>query len=198
MRKSKRRETYKLLKMNRQIIAILVVLIALTSCSRDRSKPNLRYMPDMYQSIPYEPYGVNKMMKDSMSAMLPPQGSIARGHSTFDIPGTFEGYDIAKATLKSPLEVTPENLAKGKQTYSIYCAVCHGAKGDGKGVLVENGKFLGVPNYKDRNINEGSIYHVIYYGRNMMGSHATLLTEKERWQVVQYVQKLRTDLLPKE
>jgi hypothetical protein len=27
----------------------------------------------------------------------------------------------------------------------------------------------------------------------MMGAHATLLTEKERWQVVQYVQKLREE-----
>jgi hypothetical protein len=47
-------------------------------------------------------------------------------------------------------------------------------KGDGQGKLVQNGKFLGVPNYKDRAITEGSIYHVIYYGRNMMGPHATL------------------------
>lgn len=184
--------------MNRQIIAILVVLIALTSCSRDRSKPNLRYMPDMYKSIPYEPYGENAMLKDGRSAMVPPEGTVARGHSTFDIPGTFDGYNQAKAELKSPFEVNQENLANGKKMYNIYCSSCHGIKGDGKGKLVENGKFLGVPNYKDRDINEGSVYHVIYYGRNMMGSHATLLTEKERWQVVQYVQKLRNNLVPKE
>jgi len=28
-----------------------------------------------------------------------------------------------------------------------------------------------------------------------MGSHASQLTDKERWEIVQYVQKLRTDLL---
>ncbi|PID68081.1 MAG: cytochrome C [Flavobacteriia bacterium] len=184
--------------MNKRIIALLVVLIALTSCSRDRSKPNIMYMPDMYKSIPYEPYGINTVMKDSMAALLPPQGSVARGHATFDLPGTFEGYNQAKAELKSPLEVNKENLANGKKMYNIYCASCHGVKGDGKGTLVQNGKFLGVPNYKDRDINEGSIYHVIYYGRNMMGPHAMLLTEKERWQVVQYVEKLRNKLKPKE
>jgi hypothetical protein len=32
------------------------------------------------------------------------------------------------------------------------------------------------------------------YGRNMMGSHASQLLPKERWQVVNYVQKLKKDL----
>ena len=44
-------------------------------------------------------------------------------------------------------------------------------------------------------ITEGSIYHVIMYGRNLMGSHASQLTDKERWQVVMYVQQLRNELL---
>ncbi|MBG7630105.1 MAG: cytochrome c, partial [Bacteroidetes bacterium] len=42
---------------------------------------------------------------------------------------------------------------------------------------------------------EGSIYQVIMYGRNMMGSHASQLTAKERWQVTMYVEQLRTELL---
>lgn len=182
--------------MNKLVFTILAITVFISSCTRDRSKPNIQYMPDMYVSIPYEPYGINPKMPDSLASLLPPAGSIARGHSVMEYPGTTEGYDAAKANLKSPLEVNEENLANGKKMFDIYCASCHGFKGDGKGKLVENGKFLGVPNYKDRQITEGSIYHVIYYGRNMMGSHAGQLTEKERWQVVQYVQKLRNDLMP--
>ena len=61
--------------------------------------------------------------------------------------------------------------------------------------MVKREKFLGIPNYKDRDITEGSIYHVIMHGKNMMGSHASQLTEKERWLVVKHVQELRNDLL---
>jgi hypothetical protein len=43
-----------------------------------------------------------------------------------------------------------------------------GNEGNGKGKLVTQGKLLGVPNYKDRDINEGSIYHVMTYGLNSM------------------------------
>jgi mono/diheme cytochrome c family protein len=58
--------------------------------------------------------------------------------------------------------------------YEIYCAICHGNEGNGKGKLVTQGK-LGIPNYKDRDINEGSIYHVMTYGLNSMGAYLTKL-----------------------
>ncbi len=179
--------------MNKYIIIALGFIVSLSACTRDRSKPNIQYTPDMYVSIPYEPYGVNTVLKDSMAAQTPPKGAIARGKKPFEFPEGLEGYAMAKDNLHSPLKVTPKNLDNGKKMYGIYCAICHGDKGDGQGQLVKRGKFLGVPNYKDRELTDGSIYHVIYYGRNMMGSHASQLTEKERWQVVQYVQKLRNN-----
>ena len=45
-----------------------------------------------------------------------------------------------------------------------------------------------------REITEGSIYHVIFYGRNAMGSHASQVNEEERWQITQYVMELRSKL----
>ena len=177
--------------MNKIFITTVIALLFLTSCSRDRSKPNIQYMPDMYKTIPYEPYGINTAMKDGMAAQTPPVGTIARGKIPFEIPEGLDGYNLAKESLHSPLEKSSANVEAGKKSFNIYCAICHGEKGDGQGNLVKRQKFFGVPNFKDRDINEGSIYHVIYYGRNMMGSHASQLTEKERWQVVQYVQKLK-------
>jgi mono/diheme cytochrome c family protein len=150
---------------------------------------------DMYNSIPYDTYSKNPYFDNGLSAQLPVPGAIARGTTVYEYPNSEEGYQSAKATLKSPIAVTERNMAKGKQNFDIYCAICHGATGDGQGTLVKNEKFLGVPNYKDRDISDGSIYHVIMYGRNMMGSHASQLKEKERWQVVQYVDKLRADLI---
>ena len=81
-------------------------------------------------------------------------------------------------------------IAKGKELYDVYCALCHGEKGDGKGILVQREKILGVPNYASRELTEGSIYHVLYYGRNTMGSFANQLSDKERWEVVMYVKEL--------
>ncbi|RBW59867.1 cytochrome c [Tenacibaculum sp. E3R01] len=151
-------------------------------------------MPDMYVSVPYDANGV-KSAGGVVVNRIPVAGTVSRnGIVAYDIPDTNEGYEKAKAELKNPLEANEKNLEKGKELYDIYCASCHGKKGDGNGVLSQRDKFNGIPNYKDRDLNSGNIYHVIMYGKNLMGSHASQLRYQERWQVVQYVEKLRSEL----
>lgn len=176
-----------------KIVTIAVVLVTV-SCKKDTA-PNYQFMPNMYESIGYETYGV-AAFKDGVEAQLPAEGSVARGYMPFDIENSTEGYMLAKETLKSPLDSTQVNSEKGKVLFDIYCAICHGAKGDGQGNLVKREKILGIPSYDDagRAINEGSIYHTIYYGKNAMGSYANQLKEEERWQVVNYVLQLKSEL----
>ena len=82
----------------------------------------------------------------------------------------------------------------GQDAMKMTCSSCHGEKGDGKGNLVVKEKFLGVPSYKDREITDGSIFHVVTYGLNSMGSHANQLSQEERWVVADYVLKLKAGL----
>lgn len=181
-----------------QISYIGLILIFLVSCS-DTKPTNRRVQfmsdTDMYVPVSYETYSSNPVFDNGLTAQAPVEGTVSRGNVIYDYPDNEIGYQLAKDSLRTPIELNEKNLAKGKDLYIIYCAVCHGDAGDGQGVLVKNEKFLGVPNYKDREITEGSTYHVIMYGRNLMGSHASQLNNTERWQVVQYVQQLREDLL---
>ena len=132
---------------------------------------------------------------NGIEAQLPVEGSIARGWQPYEFPDTNEGYEAAKTNLNSPLENSSAHLTAGKELYGIYCAVCHGKKGDGQGILMTREKFLGIPSYADREINQGSIYHVLMYGKNAMGSHAGQVNDTERWQIAQHVMELRGKLL---
>lgn len=176
-------------------IALVAIVFVAVSCRKDTA-PNYQFMPNMYESVGYETYGENEMFENGMQARTPVEGSIPRGFVPFDIENSTEGYDLAKATLKSPLDSTQVDFERGKELYDIYCGICHGNKGKGQGNLVKREKILGIPSYDDagRAINEGSIYHTIYYGKNSMGSYANQLNEEERWQVVSYVLKLKADL----
>ena len=179
---------------NFKLIIALVVFASSISCN-DKKIRQLQYMPDMYESVPYNADGAEGLGGEPVNSE-PVTGTIARGGTpAYDILDTTEGYEEAKTALKSPLDATEKNLENGKKMYAIYCVSCHGKKGDGNGYLSTSDKFLGIPNYKDRDITEGSIYHVLIHGKNLMGSHSSQLTYKERWQVVQYVEKLRIDLL---
>ncbi len=182
----------------RKIINIAIVIIAsvsLVSCFNN-DKPNFQYMPNMYEPVGYETYGEYDAFKGDQEAMLPPEGSIARGWKPYDYENTTEGLELAKVSLKNPLTVTQKNLDKGEELFGMYCAACHGKKGDGQGILVEREKFLGIPSYDDpgRTITEGGIYHVQMYGLNSMGSHASQTSEEERWQITMHVLNLKAAL----
>ncbi|GAA3779597.1 cytochrome c [Corallibacter vietnamensis] len=178
-----------------KISFIALVLVAVVSCKKD-SRPNYQFMPNMYEPVGYETYSESDAFKNGVEAQLPVDGTIPRGFTPYEIENTTEGFELAKATLLNPLDSNEIDLERGKELYNIYCAICHGTKGDGQGNLVKREKILGIPSYDDvgRAITEGSIYHVIYYGKNAMGSYANQLNEEERWQVVAYVLDLKTKL----
>ena len=176
-----------------KITLLLGITALVASCHNDK-EPNYQYFPNMYESVGYETYSESKAFPDGKEGLLPAEGSINRGFESYEYPNTTEGYQLAKANLKSPLDSLDRNSDKGKELFEIYCISCHGATGNGKGKLVEREKFLGVPSYKDREITEGSIFHVETYGLNAMGSHANQLSAHERWLVADYVMKLRSQL----
>ena len=173
----------------------LMVSIGILSCS-DTANRNYQYMPNMYEPVGYETYGAYEIFSGEQEAMLPVDGTIPRGWQPYDYPNTTEGLNLAKTDLKNPLDITEKNLSEGKELYDIYCAICHGEKGDGQGILVKREKILGIPSYDDpgRIITEGGVYHVQMYGLNSMGSYASQTNELERWQITQYVMNLKATL----
>ena len=184
----------------KSLVKVIVVIGALivVSC-QNKNQPNYQYFPNMYEAVPYETYQEVKGVpyggfEDKMEAQIPVEGTVKRGPLPFELPNTPAARIFAKDSLLNPLAKTSANIAEGKDLFGIYCAVCHGKKGKGDGTLVKREKFLGVPNYADRDITEGSIYYTIYYGLNSMGSHAGQLNEEERWKVTMYVDKLKKDL----
>jgi mono/diheme cytochrome c family protein len=175
-----------------KITLIFGTMVMVSSCNH-KDSPNYQYMPNMYEAVSAETYSTApvNVFPNGKEAQLPAIGSINRGFEPFEYENSPEGYALAKANLISPLDSLDRNSDKGKALYEIYCISCHGAAGDGKGKLVEREKFLGVPNYKDREITEGSIFYVETYGLNAMGSHANQMSAHERWLVADYVLKLK-------
>ena len=181
-----------------KIALVLGIIFSLPSCKDDK-KPNYQYMPNMYESVAYETYSESNAFNSptglkGKEGQLPPSGSIKRGFVPYEIPNTTEGYNFSKSVVKSPLDSTAVDMKKGEELFGIYCAICHGTAGNGKGKLVTQEKILGVPSYADRQITIGSIYHVQTYGLNSMGSYANQLNQNERWMIAAYVLELKSKL----
>jgi mono/diheme cytochrome c family protein len=176
---------------------IILALLAMVSC-QDSLNRNYQFMPNMYEPVGYETYGEYDVdaFENGQEAKLPVEGTIPRGFQPYDYTNSLEDIAKAKAELKNPLEYSEKNLAAGEELYAVYCAVCHGDKGDGLGILAQREKFLGIPSYaaKGRIITDGAVYHVQMYGLNTMGSYASQTNEEERWQITQHVMNLKATL----
>ena len=187
------------MKIINKISLIIFGTLLFTSC-KNEEQPNYQFMPNMYEPVSYETYGEvdafkSRNMIKGQQAQINPKGTVKRGYEVFEYENTPEQYLLAKANLKSPMDtLTIKEKEKGKELYGIYCAICHGESGNGKGKLVTNEKFLGVPSYKDREITKGSVFFVITHGLNSMGSHSSQISQKERWMVTDYVMELKTKL----
>jgi mono/diheme cytochrome c family protein len=166
--------------------------VALTSCNWDKSTPGYTYMDDMYRSPSHQTY-------EPGTAKEPVEGTVPRGYVPYTIPNSNEGYAASRANTEVPAMYAALDAESGKQLYTQFCSHCHGEKGDGNGILMQREKILGIPGYgvdKLPDITPGSIYHVIMYGKNNMGSHASQLNYEERWKIIKYVWKLRMDQVP--
>lgn len=117
-------------------------------------------------------------------------------HGMFDADLTADDTYAMAAADMNPLKLTPENseaiFKSGKALFTANCTHCHGEKGDGNGPMMANGLFAGVPDYKDKvALSDGQMFYSIYYGKGMMGAHASILNKKEIWTLVHYIRKFQ-------
>lgn len=173
-----------------------LVMAGFTSCGKhDENSPGVEFMPDMYRSPSLEYYQTHTVDGDTVyNAMHPVKGSVARGYVPYAYPNTPEGYEMAGANLHNPLAASKREQweQEGEVLYGKFCVHCHGATGAGDGKV--GGKLPGPPpayNGALKNLSEGKIFHTLTYGKGTMGSHASQLTQEERWKLVYYVQKLQ-------
>jgi len=102
----------------------------------------------------------------------------------------------AARQVKNPFPANPENLAAGEQTFKANCVICHGDKGKGDGIAGKGLKPTPA-NFTDSKMlameTDGSLYWKMSEGRDPMPTWKDILSEKERWQLVDYIRKLNKD-----
>ena len=183
------------------------------------------YMPDMGHSIAYEANHYNYYYQNTWGSedeyykyakpRDPVTGTIARGHAggvapadesipfapNGAVPYYYGDSDAERERaiaeiINNPYPITDAGLATGKELYTIFCGIYHGAKGDGGGHLARDGSPYPVipanmllPEFIAS--SNGRYYHAIYYGKNKMGAYTDKLSYEERWQVIHYIRSLQ-------
>jgi len=190
------------------IISSLALGIGIVSCNGVQRKPSKVYMPDMAYSRAYETYADRDSLFTTNEAErgnkifynnMPAKGTIARGSEmpfplAQDKAGDTTNYYASKA-VKSPIDtMTAAQLEEAGRLYLINCGICHGTKLDGNGPLYKGGEgpYAAKPatlvgDVKYETMPEGQMFYSIAYGKGQMGSYASQLTRKQRWEVIAYI-----------
>jgi mono/diheme cytochrome c family protein len=186
-----------IMKMKKIILPLLLSMILLASCNKDKNHPGYVYFPDMYYSPAYKSYSSNPVFADSMTMRIPVEGTVPRGYMPYPYqPKSFEDQQAAGLELMNPIEMNEQVLAEGKRQYDIYCKICHGEFGNGDGHLYASGLFIAKPTslIEDyvQSKPDGEIYHVITVGSlsGLMGPHGGQIIPDKRWKIIHYVRAL--------
>ncbi len=121
------------------------------------------------------------------------------GHVDYNYGDTEEERTRAMTEITTnPFPITENALNHGKEMFMLYCAICHGEKGDGEGYLIRDGSPY--PAQPANLVNEefiaasaGRFYHAMMYGKNVMGGYYDKLSYEERWQVLHHIRELQAE-----
>ncbi|HLN56353.1 MAG TPA: cytochrome c [Bacteroidales bacterium] len=174
---------------------IILVLIALAGCDRQRNHPGWDYFPDMFYSTAYETYTENPNFEDGKTMRTPVEGTIPRDHMPFGYDISPESRAKAGAELVNPFTTDQVNIERGQKAYVIYCQQCHGPAGAGDGYLFTSGLYPMKPRpiagEAAAPLRDGEIYHTITLGFGSMGPHGSLVRPDDRWKIILFIRQLQ-------
>lgn len=173
--------------MRRPVLAVPLVL-GLVGCSVDfQGWAGMKNQPKAVA------YRESAFFADGRAMRSPPPDTVPRdrrGQTRRFVTGR-EAPD-AGYLGEIPLTLTREVVEEGQKSFDIYCATCHGVRGDGVSQVARNMGLRAPPSLLTLPPREdGYFFTVISEGFGLMGGYAEKLSPEQRWAVVAYVRALQ-------
>jgi mono/diheme cytochrome c family protein len=92
-----------------------------------------------------------------------------------------------------PFPVTAEVVARGRERFEIYCAMCHGFTGEGDGMIVRRG-FRRPSSYHEDRLRQapvGYFFRVMTEGFGAMPPYRAQVPVQDRWAIAAYIRALQ-------
>lgn len=189
------------------LVALAVTVLGFRGCKS--TKPPLEVFPDMDRQMKFAEQGKTGLFADGRMDRAPVAGTVPTvtgeqvpyAHLVPDNRFRENDY-LATGKLADgafgdglPVEVSYEAMQAGQEMYAIYCAVCHGDSGNGKGVIAQ--ERYGYPTIASLlqtrilELPDGDLFNTITHGKNTMGPYGSKIRVEDRWKVVMYVRALQ-------
>lgn len=149
-------------------------------------------LQDMANQPRYKPLEASTFFKDGRSARPLVAGTVARGQLRED-EHLHTGKVNGQLAATFPFPITAEVIERGGERYNIYCAPCHGALGDGRGMIVRRG-YKQPPSFhidRLRDAPPGHFFDVETNGFGAMPDYSAQVAAEDRWAIIAYIRALQ-------
>jgi len=176
--------------MTRWLGAALVVSLALNVVSWaarwPRTKPNFEYFPEMARTARFNAFEENPNFADGLTLRAPVAGTIPRGS-----PRAARATE-AGAPSNPFAAGDSKALERGAFVFATFCQPCHGAGGEGTGLVVKHGFAAPPPLYRPqtRGKTDGELFAIVTDGLNTMPSYASQISRDDRWRAILFLRTL--------
>ena len=148
---------------------------------------------DMFDQPRIKPFGRNEFFADERAMRPTVPGTVARGRLEID-ELLYKGTENGQLAERFPFPVTLDVLERGRDRFGIYCAICHGLDGSGKGMVVGHGYIQPASLHAERlrTAPVGHFFTVITEGFGAMADYSDRIEPRDRWAIVAYIRALQT------
>jgi len=178
--------------INLLLFALLIVIGgAIVVARRDYTNRNSNWLPGMFEYVAYNTQSSGMRAPGGTGGVVP--GTVVRGFEPIPFKPTPEEAVRAGAVLKNPFGTDDTTLARGAQVFSNMCAPCHGAGGNGDGLIPLHG-FPPPPSLFADNamkMKDGQMFHAVTFGVRNMPSLAGQVLRADRWRAISYIRSLQ-------
>jgi len=177
------------------MLGLALVAVAAGGCMRGctSSSPPIHLNPNMDHQPKYKAQAESAFFYDGATMRPPVEGTVARDE-VIDDPGFVTGLDAAGNVLATnPLAIDDAVLARGKERFEIYCLPCHGATGNGRGMLFERAGVQAGDLHQERIVAmpDGEMFGVVTNGLGLMSGYRYPIPPRDRWAIIAYVRQLQ-------
>jgi hypothetical protein len=169
---------------------LLLVLSGCRGCPS--SRPPIHLNPNMDRQPKLIAQAESGFFADGAAMRAPVEGTVARGELALT-EEVRTGRRNGDFVGELPMAVDEQVLARGADRYEIYCGLCHGERGDGRGMLWERAEIASA-NLHDERIRAllpGQIFDVVSHGTGLMGRYDYAIPVADRWAIVAFVRHLQ-------
>jgi mono/diheme cytochrome c family protein len=142
----------------------------------------------------YRPFERAPQFEDARVMRPPPLGTIPRGVPLGQPALTAGTLASGQYVAELPIPLTRALLERGRDRFDIFCAPCHGVRGNGVSMVASNMTLRRPPSLIDEPVLSfppGRVFQVATEGYGLMPAYEARLSVQDRWAVVAYLRALQ-------